>query len=52
MVHYRDLCSMLGLRYHALAGTGGKGQSTHWTADRDDVTVDVDNLRCTVEENL
>jgi capsular polysaccharide biosynthesis protein len=50
MVHYRDLCSMLDLRYHALTETSPSTQTSHWTASRDDLTVNVDALRRTLEE--
>jgi capsular polysaccharide biosynthesis protein len=52
MVHYRDLCSMLDLRYHALTDASPTTQSSHWTASRNDVTVNLDALRRMLEKDL
>jgi capsular polysaccharide biosynthesis protein len=52
MVHYRDLCAMLDLRYQPVAETTSTTQTAHWTADRDDITVNVNALSRMLEAHL
>jgi capsular polysaccharide biosynthesis protein len=49
---YETLCSRLGLRYRALVERNDDGGPRHWTAMRDDITVDVAALGRALEEDL